>query len=455
MQSGNPDTECPEGEEADVQVSSGNDNFSQNYEIKYLQNQSKMNEIQNPTQILAQEPQNAIISVQESTDEPQLDSQEPGHLQPPDATVTIASQIFNKLTGQNLWEPRELPHMAEDLEDNTVTYFFNTLAGNNSIHITLQVLTIENEDFDENCEESDTNPRYINSFDWTNISDFRNTYAEQLLFCDEDIRMIYFIVSSLMTKFDPNFVSYEFSVDGTIDLSEATFHYWRVKPEFLEVTPIVPLQEYSLNTLNLQNEMMARYQIISNLISQNMRLNESQMRNRERSLAVFTNYVQNINQNTEEIIERTTSQLAETIDTFGRNLNTQKDELFQMMKTNNEHAQHILCERNKLVEQSNQNLCKMIVEAQQSIEQAKQAFNQNIKESEDEINEIRSRNESIMKEIHNQKTEIVQYRGEIQEILAESKKCVSNFRFRIEELSKWKPEPLNLQLDLKESWAID
>ena len=100
------------------------------------------------------------------------------------------------------WKPEKMPIIIED--EDTPGQFqisFNSHF-NEEITITFEFFQYvsENEDFDETQPESHDNPRQIYGFDWLNIEQFRENFANLILNSEIDIRMTYIWVDQILYK---------------------------------------------------------------------------------------------------------------------------------------------------------------------------------------------------------------------------------------------------------------
>ena len=71
-------------------------------------------------------------------------------------------------------------------------------------------------------------------FDWLNIEQFRENFANLILCSEEDIRMTYFIITQFYSRVAVNTVNYEFSQGNPINMELETIKHWRTIPPHID-----------------------------------------------------------------------------------------------------------------------------------------------------------------------------------------------------------------------------
>ena len=65
-------------------------------------------------------------------------------------------------------------------------------------------------------------------FDWLNIEQFRENFANLILCSEEDIRMTYYIITGFYARCDANAFKYEFAQGNTVNMKLETIKHWRI-----------------------------------------------------------------------------------------------------------------------------------------------------------------------------------------------------------------------------------
>ena len=211
------------------------------------------------------------------------------------------------------WAPTKMPIIIED--EDTPGQFqisFNSHF-NEEMTITFEFFQYlsENEDFDETQPESHDNPRQIYGFDWLNIEQFRENFANLILCSEEDIRLTYFIVTGFYARCDVHAVNYEFAQGNTINMDLEALKYWRTVPPHIDESKIEEVALYDRDAKEFISNIEERYatllQAINKLIlKNNIDISNRIFRNRlfQASLGKTHDGIMQIIENANEIIQK-------------------------------------------------------------------------------------------------------------------------------------------------------
>ena len=349
------------------------------------------------------------------------------------------------------WSPDEMPIVIEDDdEDNEFRVAYKSHVNDDlTIIFHFSHYMSDNEDFDDSQPESDDNPRQIYGFDWLNIEEFRQEFAETVLQSIEDVRMTYFIITAFYGRCDVNAVNYEFSRDKTINMEFETVKYWRIIPPRMDATDVPALVLYQNDTVQLSASIQERYRLITQLITQLIHKNNNDISNRIFRNRMFYTSVQR----THEGIMQTIEQANETIQREAQERAAQLEEhslaLATAIEENQQNALAIIDEQKSLIEESKSIIDQAIEEARTAMEHTTEEIQQQHEEFETRIAEFKEARDQTIREVSAHNNLLSEYKADNSQIITYMNEFKEEFEQRIEAFKiNQSPTTADFKLDI-------
>ena len=421
--------------EEDVQVSSQSEEIFQNCErfgSNLLNQEDEENETASQN---GEEEDTSDVSQPGSPENSDSENESSRPLEHPLYVIRDTRNLLDEITIPKdlLYKPENLPIIVEDQEtDGEFTISFNSAQDGTTLHLTFLQWEVNNDDFDPEQEVSSSNPETIVGFEWTNIEEFRENFAEFILNSEDDIRTLYYIITGFFKKFKTEEVIYEFSQERTINMSIEAIEYWRkVSTTVSEVQCSRDIAQYIDDTEDLLGSLENRYKIVIEHIQEIIRNNRFDIIRRQFSNRIFQNNLQRMNENVVELISNVNESLVRYEEESCSRLQEKIEEVEEIINENKSNAIEIIEEQKQLIESSRNEIGELIKQVNENMEEIKQNLENKEDEFEEKLIEFKEMKIAIKEEVKENKAALVEYKEDTLRIKNEVKNAAEELSDQI------------------------